>query len=301
MAGDLTSKQQANIQEQRDRSMHAYYKGNHLVVAGPLQRRPALQRGQRRHSGEQNRRPTEDRRAHSHPGRRTQPSEGSGYRAGDLPRPGTRQHHDRNDPSRDTYGTRQHHDRNKPRSTYDTWQHHDCQNTVWGNYDSDYYYDWNQAYAWQTSMYHFPPLQGYRDSADGHNPDNLQCIPMAQQQQSTELTDVAHVQSQNSTQDCGARDGVTQGGPVPEVAGDTTDIAQSQNSTQDCGARDGATRSDPVPEEAGCMTVRETTRQPAHRCNPVISCRPEYPKTGFSSRCRVRGIRRLSRIGGYDV
>ena len=209
MAGDLTSKQQANIQEQRNRGMHAYYKGNCLVVAGPLQHRPALQRGQHRHSGEQNRRPTEDRRAPSHPGRRTQPSEVSGYRAGDLPRPGTRQHHDRNDPSRDIYGTRQHHDRNdkprdtygtrqhhdsnKPRSTYDTWQHDDCQNTVWGNYDSDYYYDWNQAYAWQTSMYHFPPLQWYRDSANGHNPDNLQCIPMAQQQQSTELTDVAHV------------------------------------------------------------------------------------------------------------
>ena len=210
VAGDLTSKQQANIQEQRNRGMHAYYKGNRLVVAGPLQHRPALQRGQHRHSGEQNRRPTEDRRAHSHPGRRTQQTEGSGYRAEDLPRPGTRQHHDRNDPSRDIYGTRQHHDRNdkprdtygtrqhhdsnKPRSTYDTWQHDDCKNTVWGNYDSDYFYDWNQAYAWQTSMYHFPPLQGYRDSADGHNPDNLQCIPMAQQQQqSTELTDVAHV------------------------------------------------------------------------------------------------------------
>ena len=259
VAGDLTSKQQANIQEQRNRGMHAYYKGNRLVVAGPLQRRPALQRCQHRHSGEQNRRPTEDRRAHSHPGRRTQPSEGSGYRAGDLPRPGTRQHYDRNDMPRDTYGTRQHHDSNKPRSTYDSWQHDDCQNTVWGNYNSDYYYDWSQAYAWQTSMYHFPPLQGHRDTADGHNPDNLQYIPMAQQQQqSTELTDVAHVQSQNSTQDCGARDGVTQGGPVPEVAGDTTDIAQSQASTQECGARDRATRSDPVPEEAGCMTVRET-------------------------------------------
>ena len=51
---------------------------------------------------------------------------------------------------------------------------------------------------------------------------------------------------------------MTQGGPVPEVADDTTEIAQSQASTQDCGARDGATRSDPVPEEAGCMTVRET-------------------------------------------
>ena len=152
VAGDLTSKQQANIQEQRDRGMHAYYKGNRLVVAGPLQHRPALQRGQHRHSGEQNRRPTEDRRAHSHPGRRTQQTEGSGYRAEDLPRPRTRQHHDRNDPSRDiygtrqhhdrndkprdTYGTRQHHDRNKPRSTYDTWQHDDCQNTVWGNYDT---------------------------------------------------------------------------------------------------------------------------------------------------------------------
>ena len=136
VAGDLTSKQQANIQEQRNRGMHAYYKGNRLVVAGPLQHRLALQRGQHRHSGEQNRRPTEDRRAPSHPGRRTQPSEVSGYRAGDLPRPGTRQHHDRNDPSRDTYGTRQHHDRNKPRSTYDTWQHDDCQNTVWGNYDT---------------------------------------------------------------------------------------------------------------------------------------------------------------------
>ena len=37
-----------------------------------------------------------------------------------------------------------------------------------------------------------------------------------------------------------------------------TDVAQSQNSTQDYGALDGATRSDPVPEEAGCMTVRET-------------------------------------------
>ena len=190
VAGDLTSKQQ----EQRNRGMHAYYKGNRLVVAGPLQRRPALQRGQRRHSGQQNRRPTEDRRAHSHPGRRTQSTEGSGYRAGDLPRPGTRQHHDSNDPSRDTYGTRQHHDRkdkprdtygtrqhhdsNKPRSTYDSWQHDDCQNTVWGNYDSNYFYDWNQAYAWQTSMYHFPPLKWYRGSADGHNPDNLQCIPM---------------------------------------------------------------------------------------------------------------------------
>ena len=208
------------------------------MVAGPLQHRPALQRGQRRHSGQQNRRPTEDRRAHSHPGRRTQQTEGSVYRAGDLPRPGTWQHHDRNDPSRDTYGTRKHHDRNdkprdtygsrkhhdsnKPRSTYDTWQHDDCQNTVWGNYNSDYYYDWNQAYAWQTSMYHFPPLQGHRDTADCHNPDNLQCIPMAQQQQQS------------------------------------TEVAQSQNSTQDCGARDGATRSDTVPEEAGCMTVRET-------------------------------------------
>ena len=49
-----------------------------------------------------------------------------------------------------------------------------------------------------------------------------------------------------------------QGGPVPKVAGDMTDVAQSQASTQDCGARDRATRSDPVPEEAGCMTVRET-------------------------------------------
>ena len=68
VASDLTSKQQANIQEQRNRGMHAYYKGNRLVVAGPLQRRPALQRGQRRHSGQQNRRPTEDCRAHSHPG-----------------------------------------------------------------------------------------------------------------------------------------------------------------------------------------------------------------------------------------
>ena len=53
VAGDLTRKQQANIQEQRDRGMHAYYKGNRLVVAGPLQRRLALQRGQRRHSGQQ--------------------------------------------------------------------------------------------------------------------------------------------------------------------------------------------------------------------------------------------------------
>ena len=53
VAGDLTSKQQANIQEQRNRGMHAYYKGNRLVVAGPLQRRLALQRGQRRHSGQQ--------------------------------------------------------------------------------------------------------------------------------------------------------------------------------------------------------------------------------------------------------
>ena len=50
VAGDLTSKQQANIQEQRSRGMHAFYKGNRLVVAGPLQRRPALQRDQRRHS-----------------------------------------------------------------------------------------------------------------------------------------------------------------------------------------------------------------------------------------------------------
>ena len=103
VAGDLISKQQANIQEQRNRGMHALIQrkspsGGWTSTAST---RPAA--WSRRHSGQQNRRPTEDRRAHSHPGRRTQQTEGSVYRAGDLPRPGTWQHHDRNDPSRDTY------------------------------------------------------------------------------------------------------------------------------------------------------------------------------------------------------
>ena len=47
---------------------------------------------------------------------------------------------------------------------------------------------------------------------------------------------------------------MTQGGPVPEVAGDTTDVAQSQASTQDCGARDGVTQGGPVPEVVGDTT-----------------------------------------------
>ena len=120
---------------------------------------------------------------------------------------------------------------------------------------------------------------------------------------STEVTDVAHVQSQNSTQDCGARDGVTQGGPVPEVAGDTTDIAQSQASTQECGARDRATGSDPVPEEAGCMTVRETAPPDNQPTDAIQSSaadqnaqRPDFPHDAGSEESR-----RLSRIGGHDV
>ena len=44
VAGDLTTKQQNTIQEHRNRGLRAYYKGNRLVVAGPLQHRP-LNRG----------------------------------------------------------------------------------------------------------------------------------------------------------------------------------------------------------------------------------------------------------------
>ena len=44
VAGDLTTRQQTTIQEHRDRGLRAYYKGNRLLVAGPLQYRP-LNRG----------------------------------------------------------------------------------------------------------------------------------------------------------------------------------------------------------------------------------------------------------------
>ena len=44
VAGDLTTKQQNIIQEHRHRGLRAYYRGNKLVVAGPLPSRP-LNRG----------------------------------------------------------------------------------------------------------------------------------------------------------------------------------------------------------------------------------------------------------------
>eukprot|EP00745_Piridium_sociabile_P033175 TRINITY_DN56884_c0_g1_i13.p1 TRINITY_DN56884_c0_g1~~TRINITY_DN56884_c0_g1_i13.p1 ORF type:complete len:332 (+),score=78.11 TRINITY_DN56884_c0_g1_i13:1297-2292(+) len=44
VAGDLTSKQQKTVQGYRERGIRAYYKGNQLVVAGPLKYHP-LNRG----------------------------------------------------------------------------------------------------------------------------------------------------------------------------------------------------------------------------------------------------------------
>ena len=44
VAGDLTTKQQDTIREHRERGLRAYYKGNRLVMAGPLQYHP-LNRG----------------------------------------------------------------------------------------------------------------------------------------------------------------------------------------------------------------------------------------------------------------
>ena len=41
VAGDLTNRQQEEIRRYRDDGIHAYYKGNKLVVAGPLQQRNA--------------------------------------------------------------------------------------------------------------------------------------------------------------------------------------------------------------------------------------------------------------------
>nr|KAG5693084.1 hypothetical protein BaRGS_010643 [Batillaria attramentaria] len=41
VSGDLTSRQREKIQQKRDQGFHAYYKGNELVVAGPLRQRNA--------------------------------------------------------------------------------------------------------------------------------------------------------------------------------------------------------------------------------------------------------------------
>ena len=40
VAGDPTTKQQKPIREHRERGLRAYYKGNRLVVTGPLQYHP---------------------------------------------------------------------------------------------------------------------------------------------------------------------------------------------------------------------------------------------------------------------
>ena len=178
VAGDLTTRQQATIQEHRNRGLRAYYKGNRLVIDGPLQHHPlnrgtfaeVVQRGQpgedyrRQHSSNER---SGEYGSYSHHRSQRQHTQRSGYYAGG----------EASRPRSDTNITWQCDDRGDADSQF---------HGVWGDYNEAYYrkaYDWNwdvdyqrSYYAWLASGYHFPVLRRQHDTAGGCNPGNLRPV-----------------------------------------------------------------------------------------------------------------------------
>ena len=292
VAGDLTTKQQNTIREHRERGLRAYYKGNRLVVAGPLQYHP-LNRGS---FADATRRGASRGRLNPGDGRHTACQQGN---------PGTNVRHQTSRP-REEYDSRPYHPEDGnfhwSRGTRHSGDNRttDWQNEYRGNIDNHHYDPWTRQYYnsgsskdWDSEWYDQRPYPDWQDY--DRRPNAFPSLDMPARN-SRNLTPVA-AQSDGDTNHLGKqyRDkGNALGAGTPETIPSVADkeppvfgppaFLQSEGSP----LKDSAQPTPERPEEPGNEDVRteggQTTETPPACDQTVENTQTAYQENDTANR-----------------